>query len=733
MYLTPKLFQIPSIQTVSKSTDLPSTNLHSTQPLSTLSSSSNQNYYLPKIKQFPLANNNGLSLNNSVNNHSSRKVQLGGSRLNASLPGVSETGAKPRIVTIIRATERPRKKITILLNRKALYSFEQFVCDISDAFGLPQWKNDKIRKLYTLKGKRVQAISDFFRDDDIFIGVSGKEPLKGHLIVDLLQEIYPDNEEYAQNLFKDWETSRSKSRSTKPRHSSLDHHKDNLSSNKKENAYNTDGEVSTSDKKTNYTVEFDENGRRKKKKKVSDSDPALDMELQRQRERLKLIEIERKKRESNTNKENNNTTSTTNSKRVNILSPINNPEIVVEKKPKRKIKFKPNPIPESSIEPNQNDIVLKKSPSAMSVKENDDRKQVKSKSPTSVGSNFKEDLKEPILTPRKKDHEHKELILKTPRKEKTPIKLKRQITNFNRILDRYEIIKTLGDGNFAVVKQAKLKNTDHEYAIKIIDKSKMKGKENMIENEIHIMKSCNHPNIVKLHEEFETKDEVYLITDLVKGGDLFDAISQSVKFNERDSACMIQDICEALFYLHSKNIVHRDLKPENLLVMRKKDDRISIKLADFGLAMEVKDAIYTVCGTPTYVAPEILSEIGYGLEVDMWACGVITYILLCGFPPFRSLDRNQDELFQYIQAGEFEFLMPYWEGISESSKDLINHLLVVDKKKRWKAVDVLCHPWIITQGNSKPLPPKFDKFKEEYLKELADKAKIYAAEPFAPK
>ena len=100
---------------------------------------------------------------------------------------------------------------------------------------------------------------------------------------------------------------------------------------------------------------------------------------------------------------------------------------------------------------------------------------------------------------------------------------------------------------------------------------------------------------------------------------------------------MIQDICEALFYLHSKNIVHRDLKPENLLVMRKKDDRISIKLADFGLAMEVKDSIYTVCGTPTYVAPEILSEIGYGLEVDMWACGVITYILLCGFPPVRFL------------------------------------------------------------------------------------------------
>jgi serine/threonine protein kinase len=121
----------------------------------------------------------------------------------------------------------------------------------------------------------------------------------------------------------------------------------------------------------------------------------------------------------------------------------------------------------------------------------------------------------------------------------------------------------------------------------------------MIDNEIYIMRSCNHPNIVKFHEAFETKEEVYLITDLVKGGDLFDAITQSVKFNERDSSIMVQDVCEALFYLHSKNIVHRDLKPENLLVMRKKDDRINIKLADFGLAMEVKEPIYTVCGTPT--------------------------------------------------------------------------------------------------------------------------------------
>ena len=106
-----------------------------------------------------------------------------------------------------------------------------------------------------------------------------------------------------------------------------------------------------------------------------------------------------------------------------------------------------------------------------------------------------------------------------------------------------------------------------------------------------------------------------------------------------------------------------------------------------------------MCGTPTYVAPEILSEIGYGLEVDMWAVGVISYILLCGFPPFRSPDRNQTELFEFIKAGEYEFLSPYWDNISSSAKDVIEHLLVVDRKRRYSSIDVLSHPWILTGGD----------------------------------
>ncbi|NXX89182.1 DCLK3 kinase, partial [Centropus bengalensis] len=264
----------------------------------------------------------------------------------------------------------------------------------------------------------------------------------------------------------------------------------------------------------------------------------------------------------------------------------------------------------------------------------------------------------------------------------------------------YEIGRTIGDGNFAVVKECRHCNSNQIYAMKIVDKSKLKGKEDMMESEILIIRSLSHPNIVRLIEVYETEAEIYLILEYVPGGDLFDAIIESVKFTEHDAAVMITDLCEALVYIHSKHIVHRDLKPENLLVQHNADKSTTLKLADFGLAKQVTKPIYTVCGTPTYVAPEILAEKGYGLEVDMWAAGVILYILLCGFPPFRSQDRDQEELFQIIQLGHYEFLSPYWDNISAAAKDLITRLLIVDPQKRYTARQVLQHPWIRTAGKT---------------------------------
>ncbi|PFX18822.1 Serine/threonine-protein kinase DCLK1 [Stylophora pistillata] len=272
---------------------------------------------------------------------------------------------------------------------------------------------------------------------------------------------------------------------------------------------------------------------------------------------------------------------------------------------------------------------------------------------------------------------------------KDPKKIKRERISVHGF---YRIGKVIGDGNFAVVRECKSRKTNKEYALKIISKAKVKGKEHMVENEISILRRVKHKNIVELIEEYETPKEIFLVMELVKGGDLFEAIVKATKYTEKDASHMVRDLASALHYLHSMNVVHRDIKPENLLVVNYSDNRKSLKIADFGLATEVKSPMFLVCGTPTYVAPEILDETGYGLKVDIWAAGVITYILLCGFPPFRSLD--QDELFDLILAGEFEYLSPFWDDISDSAKDLINHMLVVDDNKRFSALQVLNHSWI---------------------------------------
>ncbi|XP_070613905.1 serine/threonine-protein kinase DCLK2 isoform X3 [Erythrolamprus reginae] len=203
------------------------------------------------------------------------------------------------------------------------------------------------------------------------------------------------------------------------------------------------------------------------------------------------------------------------------------------------------------------------------------------------------------------------------------------------ILEKYKVGKVIGDGNFAVVKECIERSTRKEFALKIIDKGKCCGKEHLIENEVSILRRVKHPNIIMLIEEMDTVTELYLVMELVKGGDLFDAITSSTKYTERDGSAMVYNLASALKYLHGLSIVHRDIKPENLLVCEYPDGTKSLKLGDFGLATVVEGPLYTVCGTPTYVAPEIIAETGYGLKVDIWAAGVITYILLCGFPPFR--------------------------------------------------------------------------------------------------
>uniref|UniRef100_H3DFR7 non-specific serine/threonine protein kinase n=1 Tax=Tetraodon nigroviridis TaxID=99883 RepID=H3DFR7_TETNG len=268
------------------------------------------------------------------------------------------------------------------------------------------------------------------------------------------------------------------------------------------------------------------------------------------------------------------------------------------------------------------------------------------------------------------------------------------------IAERYKVGRTLGDGNFAIVRECVERSTGREYALKVISKNKCRGKEHMIQSEVSILRRVKHPNIVLLIEEIDSHGELYLVMELVKGGDLFDAIISSNKYTERDASCMLFNLASAIKYLHSLNIVHRDIKPENLLVYEHLDGSKSLKLGDFGLATVVNGPLHTVCGTPTYVAPEIIAETGYGLKVDIWAAGVITYILLCGFPPFRGSGDDQEALFQQILQGLLDFPAPYWDNVSDSAKAVITAMLQVEVDQRYTAAQVLDHPWVNDDGVS---------------------------------
>jgi len=266
----------------------------------------------------------------------------------------------------------------------------------------------------------------------------------------------------------------------------------------------------------------------------------------------------------------------------------------------------------------------------------------------------------------------------------------------------------LGSGNFAVVKKATktAKNTNaavpQEVAIKFIDKSKVEDM-NDIQREIEIMQMIEHPNVIKLYEIYDEPKKMNLVMELVTGGELFDRIVSKGNYCEKDASNVIATLCGALDYLHAKKVVHRDLKPENILYASTAEDA-DIKVADFGLARVVsgKDMMKTACGTPGYVAPEILKNKGYDSgAVDLWSVGVILYILLCGFPPFY--EEELPALFDQILHARYDFPSPWWDNISKEAKDLVTKLLELDPVTRLTAAQVLEHPWCKGEAPSTPL------------------------------
>ncbi|XP_042866541.1 calcium/calmodulin-dependent protein kinase type 1 isoform X1 [Penaeus chinensis] len=280
---------------------------------------------------------------------------------------------------------------------------------------------------------------------------------------------------------------------------------------------------------------------------------------------------------------------------------------------------------------------------------------------------------------------------------KKPSKKEKEEGKMPSVEDKYNLKDLLGTGAFSQVRLAEVKDDPSRMvAIKIIDKKALKGKEDSLENEIKVLRRLQHPNIVQLMETYEDREHVYLIIELVTGGELFDRIVEKGSYTEKDASHLIRQVLEAVDYMHDQGVVHRDLKPENLLYYSQDEDS-KIMISDFGLSkMEDSGIMATACGTPGYVAPEVLAQKPYGKAVDVWSIGVIAYILLCGYPPFY--DENDANLFAQILKGEFEFDSPYWDEISDSAKDFIRQLMCVDVEKRYTCKQSLGHPWI--SGNA---------------------------------
>ncbi|XP_047673748.1 calcium/calmodulin-dependent protein kinase (CaM kinase) II gamma 1 isoform X10 [Tachysurus fulvidraco] len=309
------------------------------------------------------------------------------------------------------------------------------------------------------------------------------------------------------------------------------------------------------------------------------------------------------------------------------------------------------------------------------------------------------------------------------------------IVTSTRFTEDYQLYEELGKGAFSVVRRCVKKSTGQEYAAKIINTKKLTARDHQkLEREARICRLLKHSNIVRLHDSIAEEGFHYLVFDLVTGGELFEDIVAREYYSEADASQCINQILESVNHIHQHDIVHRDLKPENLLLASKMKGA-AVKLADFGLAIEVQgdqQAWFGFAGTPGYLSPEVLRKDPYGKPVDIWACGeffifffrslclskilffidsiifshtissshfllhlfsgVILYILLVGYPPFW--DEDQHKLYQQIKAGAYDFPSPEWDTVTPEAKNLINQMLTINPAKRITAEQALKHPWV---------------------------------------
>ncbi|KAM7535043.1 hypothetical protein Aperf_G00000100933 [Anoplocephala perfoliata] len=293
----------------------------------------------------------------------------------------------------------------------------------------------------------------------------------------------------------------------------------------------------------------------------------------------------------------------------------------------------------------------------------------------------------------------------------------------NKFNAKYISQEVIGTGASSTVRRCISKDTKEEFAVKILDLNSGVETPEVLRaecmREVSILrKVAGHPNIITLYDVFEEDAYVFLVFEICKGGELFDYLTKMVTLSEKRTRIIMRQMLDALNFIHSKGIVHRDLKPENILM----DSDMNIKITDFGLAVFVNDTdeLQETRGTPGYLAPEVLrcgyyeGQPPYGQPVDVWACGVIMYTLLVGFPPFWN--RKEYLMLRQIMQGQYSFRSPEWDEISDTTKDLIRLMLTVDASARIKPADALFHDFF-KHTITTPAPAKFHgrrKFRSAY-------------------
>ncbi|XP_071776247.2 serine/threonine-protein kinase DCLK3 [Centroberyx gerrardi] len=585
-----------------------------------------------------------------------------------------QSAERPHLVTIVRPCgQSSLRKVTVLLNRRGVVSFEQLLLDVSEALGFPRWHRARVTRLYTPHAREVRGVCDFFRGEVAFLAL-GKARPELRSVQEALEELFPEHSHYRADALRAWEKrlrpapdkaakadsgysegadgsgthTHQEARQDTNTHTKTHHSAHRLT----QPPYHTD-----THRQENYISDT----KHSHKKHACRKPTHPPNHLQRVRVRggareRRLSVIGPFKQEAGLREADTSSPTLCGNclgERGKYLGPERTNQIAGRV-----------PLPP---------VTRKHKGSSSTEQERIDRLQLLSSNPLpGVGS----------------------VQIETQQRATFDLPSDRSDVTLSDIERCYDIGRVVGDGNFAVVRECRRRDNGQNLALKIVERSKLIGREHMMQNELSLLGSLSHPRVVRLFTHHHTHTHSYLVMELVIGGDLFEAIADRGRFPEAEAGLMVSDVSEALSYIHSKSIVHRDLKPENLLMERMADGSSRLKLGDFGLAMVVTEPIFTICGTPTYVAPEILSETGYGLAVDVWALGVILYILLCGFPPFRSRDRDQEELFRLIKQGELNFLSPYWDPISEGASGLVRALLQVDPTVRLTAAQTLLHPWV---------------------------------------